>query len=744
MKIRDNGKLLSENVDKALDYVLEELDQNAAGPELDSAKELENVATDERDPKELEPATDNKDVYSDDEHKQEEDVEGVVVKEEELEKAPIIDDTKEVIDDVKDADKDDDDDDEELEKEDDELEKEDDSDEEDEKEDDDKDEEKLDESDNFSRLMSLISSINESLSQNAAGPELDAAKELNNEATEERDGKDAAPSEDNKDVYPADEHKEAEEVEGVVVEGFTDKLNSAASSIYANKYGTRALAKEEEKKNGNLKKYVAPVVLTILGLPLIGGILAAVRYKKNKEIISAKEEEIRAAIEKNPKAKAIASKIATEAEKPTPSVETLKNLKLQLKDALKADGILRESFIDYIFDEQNFLNESDQLAAGPELDAAKELDNEATEERDPKEVAPSEDNKYVYPADEHKEAEEVEGVVIKETERDDAILVDAACDSTDSAVKDYNRGGSVIKPAAKDNKKTMRESEQNAAGPELDAAKELDNEATVEKEPDAKPEEKKNTDVYCDDCHDQQEDTDGVVVESEQNAAGPELDAAKELDNEATEERNPKEMTPDEDNKDVYTDDEHKQVEDVVGVVIEAARRCKAKNKPGTKANICEEALALFEEEGIAPKVGDPADKEYDADADIESAEMNGDDTNRKDYEDIQGERSDAAKAEESVVEPSDLHESKAYTSLREACALDEDYFTTDSYTVQTATEKQVKLAEQVSLLIAKENFDPMYDELLKESLYCKRLQEALINKYSNIADERIDLIINK
>ena len=248
-------------------------------------------------------------------------------------------------------------------------------------------------------------------------------------------------------------------------------------------------------------------------------------------------------------------------------------------------------------------------------------------------------------------------------------------------------------------------------------------------------------------------------------------------------------------------------VEDVVEVVIEAARRAKA-NGRALKEDIARELKALLEEEDhgdVKDIMGlgkESADKEYDEDAAENSSEMNGSDK-FEDYEDIKGDGADAAlsgqldpedvlikEAEENMpqgkkIDPSetvpvgvkrgsaventarrqatqqrvedfkknlssigqsrkniDIHkESVEYTSLKEACMLDEDYFNTDTYTVDTAESKREKLTEQVSLLMAREAMDPMYDELLKTSLYAQRLEEALVNKYGTGAAKKVSVI---
>ena len=201
------------------------------------------------------------------------------------------------------------------------------------------------------------------------------------------------------------------------------------------------------------------------------------------------------------------------------------------------------------------------------------------------------------------------------------------------------------------------------------------------------------------------------------------------------------EMTGEKTNTEVYPSDEHKQVEEVVDIVVEAAIYCREHNIETSRENVAKAIRTLHESENISI---DFADKSYDVDADIESAEKLGDDTNNKEYEDLQGEGSDAAKAEESEVTAEDVQESVKYNSLKEACMLDEGYFWNDSVTVNTASEKVEKLKEQVSLLIARENADPRYDELLKHSIAARRLQESICNEYSDVANDRVNLIIGE
>ena len=407
---------------------------------------------------------------------------------------------------------------------------------------------------------------------------------------------------------------------------------------------------------------------------------------------------------------------------------------------------------------------------GPELDnEAKELENEATEERKPKEDNLEKDNQDVYCDKVHDETEEVKEIVVEDSVVEDILDSNPEAEKAEENFETPEQVAPTASETAEEVEKLLdvnpaeapkdvelsesmraifsildkiNESAQIAAGPELKEPKELENEATEENKPEASVEGKDNQDVYPTDEHKETEEVKEVVVESDQVAAGPELKEPKELENEATEEREPGTMEQNVGNKDVYDAPEHKEVEEVVEVVVEAAKLCSENGVPATLENITKYAKTLFESENIALNVGVPADKEYDADADIESSEMNGNKEAFEKYEDIQGEEASAAKAEESEVESKDLHETVKYTSLREACLLDEDYFVSDSYTVQTADEKQAKLTEQISLLLAREAMDPLYDELLRTSTRAQRLQEACKNKYKAKAEAKAKNIV--
>ena len=101
-------------------------------------------------------------------------------------------------------------------------------------------------------------------------------------------------------------------------------------------------------------------------------------------------------------------------------------------------------------------------------------------------------------------------------------------------------------------------------------------------------------------------------------------------------------------------------------------------------------------------------------------------------------------KESDSEVKPEDIHESVQYTSIKEACMLDEGYFYEDTFIRESAEVKQAKLVEQVALILARESADPLYEELLKSAAYTARLQEACGKKYKNKASKEAMKIMGK
>ena len=197
-------------------------------------------------------------------------------------------------------------------------------------------------------------------------------------------------------------------------------------------------------------------------------------------------------------------------------------------------------------------------------------------------------------------------------------------------------------------------------------------------------------------------------------------------------------------------------IADMVSIVTEAAYNIKSRGEKATYDAICEEAEKICD---------DPAHKEFNLDAvlnseagaEIGTCENDKDiakaDDLHEDAEEIKPEeavKEVKAEAEEGKaassedVEPAPVLETDNYSSIKEACMLGEYYFNTDSYTIDTPEAKSNKLVEQISLLIAREHNDPLYNELLKEAVYTNRLHEAVTKKYKNEAVPKAEMITKK
>ena len=239
--------------------------------------------------------------------------------------------------------------------------------------------------------------------------------------------------------------------------------------------------------------------------------------------------------------------------------------------------------------------------------------------------------------------------------------------------------------------------------------------------------------------------------------------------------KKPEESHADLDSKDMKEDGDKEEVEvkpaeikesddnarelsiaDMVSIVTEAAYNIKSRGEKATYDAICEEAEKICD---------DPERKEFNVDAVLNSkagAEI-GTCENDKDIAkaDDLHESAEEIKPEEAVkevkaeaeedkaassedVEPVPVLETDNYSSIKEACMLGEYYFNTDSYTIDTPEAKSNKLVEQISLLIAREHNDPLYNELLKEAVYTNRLHEAVTKKYKNEAVPKAEMITKK
>jgi hypothetical protein len=82
------------------------------------------------------------------------------------------------------------------------------------------------------------------------------------------------------------------------------------------------------------------------------------------------------------------------------------------------------------------------------------------------------------------------------------------------------------------------------------------------------------------------------------------------------------------------------------------------------------------------------------------------------------------------------------YGSLKELFLLEGDYFAKPSLKRVTPEVKVSRLEEQLSLLIARDAADPLYEELLKTTIIAKRLQEQLQHKYKKASKEKAKSIV--
>ena len=520
------------------------------------------------------------------------------------------------------------------------------------------------------KVDETISSLLEELAQEANGPELEKAGELDNEATLEKDPTELTSDIDNEDVYGDDEEL-AEDVGEVVVEGYTDLelMKYLQENGYEPSIENLLILKEELAQEAN-------------GPELDGeGELKneATEEKEPKELTSDIDNEDVYGDEE-------------EAAEDVGEVVVEGYTDLELMEYLQENG--------YEPSIENLLILKEELAQeanGPELEKAGELDNEATLEKAPKELTSDIDNEDIY-GDDEEAAEDVGEVVVENSLMEDEL-------ETNPLEKEAEDAGVADDKPADDG--DVKESEDDE---EKEDKKEDDEDKEDSKEEDDEKEQTNENALF---------DFINSINESlAQEANGPELDGEGELKNEATEEKEAKTEKANTKNDDVYCDCSHKQVEDVVETVVEAVSVCKANGVPATLENITEAAVSLFET------------KNFDIDAMIMSKEWNG---SKKfdEYKDIEGDGANAALT--------GLRKTKSYKSLKEACMMDDGYFAEDSYTVETAAEKTAKLTEQVSLLIARENNDPLYDELLKESAYCMRLREQIQNKYNRSAISKVN-----
>jgi hypothetical protein len=87
--------------------------------------------------------------------------------------------------------------------------------------------------------------------------------------------------------------------------------------------------------------------------------------------------------------------------------------------------------------------------------------------------------------------------------------------------------------------------------------------------------------------------------------------------------------------------------------------------------------------------------------------------------------------------------EEAEYRSLKEAFLLEEGYFEKPSVSTVTPEQKQDKLVNQISLLVARESADPLYEELLNATAVARQIQTELQEKYKPAAKKKAKQLID-
>jgi hypothetical protein len=641
-----------------------------------------------------------------------------------------------------------------------------------------------------------------------------------NEATKEEDGKSEQPKDDNEDVYPSDEHKEAEEVEEVVVEEVTDK-GDAAAKPEATKDGEGT---SEEPKDDNEDVYP-------------------------KDEHEEKEEVEEVVVEGEQLDKA--NKEVENAGK----ADKLNDVKSDTLDS-KGELVTQPDEVDPEKVQKELIEE--EVTSKGEV---AKTDNEATDEGKPESEEPKDDNEDVFPADEHKEVEEVEEVVVEDaiqvsenavfitlpirenekfakelSDKEQEIVTEALKEvygvftgkklnedfevpaDSEADLKVYKEKIEIELPVSNPSEQITESDaarlqealevldavlkEMSTAGiAAIDVVNNPTKDAVKGKDDPENADQVDNEDLYADE-HKQEDDVEEVVVE-EVTSKG---DAAHS-DNEATKENDGSADAPKDDNADVYPSDEHKEVEEVKEVVVEAEEKKELpeeleKNTKGDKDDEDKvpekleddskdedhdeesdddekeesEDSVVNEEEVLNPaeeKEKTKKDSDCEVEPEVKNDEVSvkphdaageegkkvraeiieeAEEKEPKSTEELNDAGSDTINNDGELEDPADEKEdekaqpedvTEGYKSIKEAFLLEADYFSKDSKVVLTADEKRNKLENQMSLLIARESQDPLYEELVRTTILAKKLQEQLHDRYGEAAKAKSQELVN-
>jgi hypothetical protein len=280
-----------------------------------------------------------------------------------------------------------------------------------------------------------------------------------------------------------------------------------------------------------------------------------------------------------------------------------------------------------------------------------------------------------------------------------------------------------------------------------------------------------NEDLYGDDSE-QEDDVKEVVVEAEDKKELPEalkknMKDDKDADDvpEALEDDSPDEDNSEKDKKadkkdkeEDSKDDEDKsddKKEDKDEELKEEKVLNPAEEKEKTKKDSDCEVEPEVKNGEVSVKPHDAADEEGKKVRSeiIEESEDKKEEKEPKSTEEVndagsdtvnsKGELEDPAADEKNdeKAQPEDV--TKGYKSIKEAFLLETDYFSKDSNVLLTADEKRTKLENQMSLLIARESQDPLYEELVRTTILAKKLQEQLHDRYGEDAKAKSQELVN-
>ncbi len=155
-----------------------------------------------------------------------------------------------------------------------------------------------------------------------------------------------------------------------------------------------------------------------------------------------------------------------------------------------------------------------------------------------------------------------------------------------------------------------------------------------------------------------------------------------------------------------------------------------------------EEVKAPIIESSEPSKPEHSVDQQYNVDAaikvDMNSAKADKEHEIKKDIADHKAEPKDVTAKDN--VKPGEEAE---YRSLKEAFLLEDGYFEKESVSKVTPEQKQDKLVNQISLLVARESADPLYEELLHATAVARQLQTELQEKYKASAKKKAKQLID-